>query len=186
MNNFGHLMVDIETLSDKSYAVITSIAAVEFDLSGNTGREFSCNISVNSSLKAGLNIDGETLKWWMTRPDEDSRKKMFENPLALANALNQFRGFINKMDVETLQLWGNPALFDLGLIRNAYNILEQDFPWSFRNERDVRTLVSFYPNIKKETEFIGLKHDPVADCKHQIRYLCNIISKLQVDHLYIS
>ena len=50
----------------------------------------------------------------------------------------------------------------------------ETLPWYFRNERDVRTLVSFDPAVKFEIPFTGTIHNPIDDCIHQINYCSKI------------
>lgn len=182
--NLGHLMVDIETLGNSSNSVICSIAAIEFDLAtGETGRSFNKNISIQSCLDFGLKVDGSTIKWWFEQ-DKLAQIKLFKDAESLNFVLRRFFKFIlelccpgtdhsshgYKLFKSDLQIWGNSNRFDLGILENAYKAVGIDVPWMHWNERDVRTLVSFAPEIKKNMSFEGIKHDPIADCIHQIKY----------------
>lgn len=172
--NLGHLMVDIETLGTKSKSVILSIGALEFDINtGKTGRKFYTNISLESCIEAGLLIDGNTVMWWLDQDYEARRALSQPEPIPLGIALNDFRTFIKSLD-EDIQVWGNSARFDLGILNDTYDLFKEDIPWNFRNERDVRTLVSFRPDIKKMTPFYGTAHNALDDCDQQVRY-CSAI-----------
>ena len=103
---------------------------------------------------------------------------MFNNTLPLAKVLQDFECFIKWFDYSSLQVWGNSARFDLGILENAYSKFNVNIPWNHWNERDVRTLVAFAPEIKKNMVFEGVKHNPIDDCKHQIKYCCEIFKKL--------
>ena len=61
------------------------------------------------------------------------------------------------------------------------NKIGKDIPWDYRNERDVRTLVSFNPKFKKETPFNGIEHHGIDDCKHQIKYCVATYNSLNID-----
>ena len=66
MKEFTHLMVDIETMGIKSNFAIISIGAVEFKIeTGETGKEFYRNVTLKSSVELGLNVDADTVMWWM-------------------------------------------------------------------------------------------------------------------------
>lgn len=176
-----HLMVDIETLSNKSYAVIFSIAAVEFDIdTGKSGRKFHASIDIQSSIDKNFQINASTLKWWMKQND-NARKQIYENndyAYHIEDALSLFEQFcqtINKEEgLDKVKLWGNSNKFDLGLLEDAFNLIGREIPWNFRNERDVRTLVSFNPKIKENMIFEGEPHNPIDDCMHQIKYCSQI------------
>jgi len=169
-----HLMVDIETLGNKAGAAIVSIAAVQFDLkTGETGETFYRNIDLQSCLNAGLKVSGDTVIWWMQQSDL-ARRKLSENTIPLSIALSAFNGFIANFYTASMEVWGNSARFDLGILEVAYTALKIETPWAYWNERDVRTLVSFAPEIKQNIPFEGVPHDALADCYHQIKY-CSAI-----------
>lgn len=167
---FSHLMLDLETMGTKSNSAIISIGAVEFDiLTGKTGREFYRNVSLQSCISLGLVVDADTIMWWMEQ-SQDARKSLTEGKvISIQQALIDFREFCNK----EYQIWGNSARFDLGLLENAYDKAMLSIPWKFYQERCVRTLVSFNPEIKNNLEFTGTAHNALADCYHQIKY-CNL------------
>ena len=166
------LMIDIETMGNKSFAAIVSIAAVEFDITtGETGNEFYENVSLDSCLQSGLKVDASTVLWWMQQ-SEDARTKFVQSPIHLAEALQKFTFFCKP----NLAVWGNSNRFDLGILENAYSVLSLSIPWKFWNERDVRTLVSFRPEIKDEHVFVGTPHNALDDCHNQIQY-CHKIWK---------
>lgn len=169
MNN---LMIDIETLSVKQNAVILSIGAVFFDLEGLIGSEYYKKISINSCIELGLEVDESTLKFWIEQPNE-SKKDLFSNTDFLFYSLKQLSLLID----ENTCVWGNPSSFDIGILTNAFNKCNIKIPWNYRNIRDLRTLTAFYPKIKDEIEFTGVKHNAIDDCKHQIKILQKIYSQ---------
>jgi hypothetical protein len=137
------LMIDIETLGNKSGSVILSLAAVEFDLdTGETGvMEFYQKIELQSALDAGLKINASTLQWWMEQKPEALKELFSGEPNSLEVVLSQFTTFYNMLD--NPRVWGNGARFDLGILEDAYEAIGQNVPWGFRSEMDVRTLVAF-------------------------------------------
>jgi exodeoxyribonuclease VIII len=81
-------------------------------------------------------------------------------------------------------VWGNSNRFDLGLLEPYIKTISEELPWKFRNERDVRTLVSFNPDIKGEVIEQARKdgldlHNPIVDCKLQIEYCHKIYKSLR-------
>jgi len=170
----GHIMVDLETMSTGSNAAIVAIGAVEFDLNtGQADRTFYCNVHLQSCIEAGLQLDGNTVYWWMSQEDE-ARKRLLENPAPLSEALAMFSEFVAACGGREAQVWGNSARFDLGILHDAYRALNLPLPWHFRNERDVRTLVAFAPHIKEQQQRVGVQHDALDDCYHQIAYCAAI------------
>lgn len=176
-------MVDLETLGNTSGSVIASIGAVAFDLdNGDVGKSFYVDVQIQNALNEGLRVDGSTIQWWL-KQSEDARKLIANptNPLSLKEALNKFNMWLSNIgNRDDLIMWGNSARFDLGILSDAYNITNIKIPWAFRNERCVRTLVSFNPSVKKNMEFEGVRHDPIDDCKHQIKYCHQIWKEFNV------
>lgn len=176
-NKFGHIMVDIETMGNKSNSAIVSIGAVEFNIAtGETGREFYVNVSLQSCIDMGLTINADTIMWWM-RQDDDARKALMCDTIDISSALHEFTVFVNDCGNKS-EIWGNSNRFDLGILEDAYTKNFTKVPWDFRKERDVRTLVSFRPVIKDMTKPIGIAHNAVHDCYFQIRYCSDIYKNI--------
>lgn len=175
---YGHVMIDIETLGTSPGAVICSIGVVEFGLySGNVGRKFYEKIDVESAKSVGLKLEWETLKWWLGQSKE-AQMEMVSDARPINQVLFALTHFIISCERDNVWVWGNSARFDLGLLEAAYRAIGQEIPWNHHNERDVRTLVSFAPHVKKEMPFEGVKHNPIDDCLHQIAYCSEIYRQI--------
>lgn len=174
-------MIDIETLATSSDAALVSIAAVRFDLAtGIIGDSIYIKIDKQSCLDYGLVVDADTVDWWMRQSKEAQEYFLTtEDRVSLPQALLDFNDFF---EFKTDYVWGNGINFDCAILRNAYKATELPLPWSYFNELDVRTLVHFAPEIRKQEPFVGVKHHPIADCKHQIKYCCKIYNKLNFDN----
>lgn len=181
--SLGHLMVDIETMGHRSNSVICSIGAVEFSLeTGATGQRFYERVSIQSCLDAGLTVNGSTIEWWLTE-SEEARSEIAKGGKRLYATLHSFTRFVESLKTENLQVWGNGARFDLGILADAYykEHVDNDIPWKFRNERDVRTLVSLNPSIRESCEKIGTTHHALDDCLSQIKYCHQIFYSITLD-----
>lgn len=166
-------MLDLETMGNKSNSAILSIGAVEFNIeTGETGKEFYERINLQSCLDKGLIVNASTIYWWLQQ-NEKARKEVSMGGEDLASVLSRLQMFMNTLG--NFQIWGNGVRFDVGILEDAYVACGyQEMPWNFRNERDVRTLVSFFPYIKEHHPFQGVEHNPIDDCKYQIAY-CHAI-----------
>ncbi len=180
-NKFGHLMIDLETMGNGSNSVICSIGAVEFNLdTGELGKEFYEKVSIQSCLNIGLQVDGSTIEWWLQQSEKARMELVTGKRLDIAIVLSSFQYFMSTIDGMNVQVWGNGARFDLGILQDAYRKSGYSkIPWDFRKERDVRTLVSARPKIKEHYPFTGVEHNPIDDCKYQIGYCCEIWSKIK-------
>lgn len=172
----NQLMVDLETMGVNQKAPIVSIGVVQFDLkTGETGKHFYQTINLESSIAAGLICDASTIKWWMEQ-EEGTRQKLFkqtENLKEVLHSLAEWMEEIITWDTSegNLELWGNSAAFDLGILRSSYEAVGLPIPWIHWNERCLRTVASLNPVIKQSEPKPKGAHDPVIDCYYQINYL---------------
>lgn len=180
-----HIMVDLETLGTRSNSVIAVIAAVYFDPeTGATADDFYRRINIKSCLDRGLEMDIKTLEWWFLQSVE-AQKEIFqpEDRLNIHQAILELSEFVEL--ASDVILWGNSARFDLGILENVYQRFNYSIPWNYWNERDVRTLVSFAPEVKKNAIREGTHHNALDDCYHQIKY-CSEIYQLLTPKLNIK
>ena len=172
---FDHVMLDLETMGNKSNSAIVSIGAVEFNMkSGETGREFYSNVDLQSCLDAGLVVNGSTVMWWLQQ-EKAAQELVTQEGMEIALALFHLSNWLNECIVG-FKIWGNGARFDIGILEDAYvKVGYKEMPWGFRDERDLRTLVAFAPSVKtlvvdEWTKKGAVIHDPIVDCKIQIDY----------------
>ena len=177
MNEFNHIMLDLETMGKRSNSVIVSIAAVPFNLeTGEISNDvFYERVGFQSCLNLGLKIQASTVLWWM-KQNEEARNEICYGADDIQTVIEELNDFFSRLN-NNFQIWGNGANFDIGILQDAYHICGyNNLPWKFRNERDVRTLVSLAPHIKKQIINTGISHIPVDDCIFQINY-CHAIYK---------
>lgn len=175
-----HYMIDLETLSTKTNAVILSIGIIEFDiLTGNMINQLYETIDIQSCLDKGLEIDANTLKWWLSQPDIIRLEINKKGSKSIEIVLTSVSNFLSKnKTIENFFVWGNGSSFDLSILSNAYHKCSLKIPWKFWNERDVRTIVSLAPDIKDSIKNKGILHNPIDDCKYQIEYCSAIIKHI--------
>lgn len=177
----NHLMIDMETLSVKEMPVVTSLAAVEFDLlSGETGDEFYQTIDLDSALDAGFHIDSGTLQFWLSENPEYLRKCL-KDSIPLENVLRNFSAFMYHKNRD-IKVWASGTDFDIGILRQLYSKFRIDIPYYFRNARDARTMrfVAEFMNIDIDYKSMqtGMRHHPLDDCKYQIKWVSEIFHQL--------
>lgn len=178
-NRLGHVMVDLETMGNVSNSAILSIGAVEFDINtGETGKEFYSKIDLQSCLDRGLVVNADTIKWWLVQNENARIAVAVGDGKNLTQVLYEFKLFLEELGANTVQFWGNGITFDGVILSEAYRACKLKEPWNFRNERDVRTLVSFAPYIKEHYPAMGTAHNPIDDCKYQIGYCTAIWQKI--------
>ncbi|PSL06563.1 3'-5' exonuclease [Cecembia rubra] len=166
-----NIMVDIETFGTGERALIISIAMVPFHMEYKTldVPNFRANVSIQSGLDAGLQIDESTLLWWIDQ-DREVLKCNLVDPRPLKVVLAELSlWYMRHFDQDTL-VWGNGPSFDNAILSAAFKSVGSVAPWKHYNERCVRTyLHGWRPILQERVKFLGSKHLPVADAQHQIR-----------------
>ncbi|WP_368893243.1 exonuclease [Kluyvera ascorbata] len=184
-DDYRHLMVDLETMGNKSNAPIVSIGAVFFNPNtGNTGAEFYTAVSLESSMLLGGVPDAGTIIWWLKQSPEARSAIAMADTMPLIDALELFSDFIseNSDAGPDVQVWGNGASFDNVILRSSYDRANIECPWKFRNDRDVRTMTELGKaigvNPRYDIPFDGDIHNALSDARHQVKYVSAIWQKL--------
>lgn len=136
------IMVDIETLGNKSDSTIIQIAAAAFDI--NTGEIFSYmnEIADIEQNKESLNVTGSTLKWWMKTNPQLLNDLLNGGTKSSSWVIGYFHAWLQQyVDDNDVYLWGNGILFDNKMIQHQMELNNLNYPIFYRNDRDLRTLV---------------------------------------------
>ena len=175
-----HVMLDLETMSTMSNAAIVAIGAVVFDPdTGEMGGTFYCNVDLESSAAYGLHIHGGAVMWWLER-SEEARMALLADRLPLDEALRRFTRYLQAFG--EVFVWGNGATFDNVILANAYEAAGLERPWSYKNDRDVRTIEGLGQeicNAAEERERAGIHHHALDDAIYQARYVSKIWQALR-------
>lgn len=172
----NNIMVDIETFGNVSRSAIATIGAIKFNLkTGKTGEAFYKQIDLDSCMALGLRCSGNTIKWWLQQP-KVAQDMLFadKETVSIQDALISFATFCEG----DYNIWGNSPRFDLGILRDAYELMDKPIPWSFRKELDVRTIVALEPRIKQDYPQMGTLHHALSDCITQIGYLSETFNRM--------
>lgn len=162
-----HVMIDIETFDVVETAVITEIAAQIVNVE-NGIIEDTFNSIIDIDSQKGRSISGKTLQFWQMN-------KMFERyfyseKIDIIQALENLNSFIP----ENALVWANSPQFDLSIIKHAMRMYGITPSWFFYNERDLRTLKSFYPQKTIHIPNFGTNHVALDDCNYQCHVLCRL------------
>ena len=154
------VMVDIETLGREPGCVVVSIGAVRFGY--GIKDELDLDVAPTSCQRAGLDIDAETLAWWLTQGEAARSQLLGGQPLA--EALDELASFI---PAENKEVWAKSPAFDLAILEAAFEAVGQPTPWEFYETRDVRTIVNLECAV--DIDHQGIEHDAVDDARFQAR-----------------
>lgn len=170
-----HLMVDIETMGNRPTSAIIEIGAITFNShTAEILETFYTGVNLQSCLNKGLTVDASTISWWVQQ--DTQCKTLCKAPSPIDEALKSFAKFCSQDHI----IWANSTSFDLSILKNAYNVVDLPVPWSYKNERCVRTISSLHPQIKDNWNWKGTAHNPIDDCHNQIGYLCETLKHLNL------
>ena len=182
MTTHKHIMLDLETLSTRPNAAILTIGAVKFTPGQTTPTTeddtFFRRVAIPPLGQANpYHIDSETL-WWWVQQSEPARKAAFnpQGALPIRRALVEFTSWLGPHDYK---IWGNGAAFDNAVLAHAYGAEGFKVPWSYKNDRCLRTLWAMAPDIDPARE--GTHHDALDDALHQVKALQAIWQTLTPD-----
>lgn|SRR5690606_19894701 len=169
---YTDIMIDIETLDTRPTAIIMTMAAVCFTpgYSIDKGPEFYEKVYIpEQELLRGRTRCPETEKWWNDQT-HSAINESFSGQVALECALFNLASFIKcNSDPENVRIWAKSPQFDLVIIKNAFEQFRISVPWSFRNERDVRTYIM--GSMKAKILGNDNPHHALHDAHRQIEQL---------------
>lgn len=175
-----HIMLDIETLGKDSDAVVASIGAVVFDPSDlSTGISKQWNIAdLQNQVDLGRKMDVSTVTWWMGQ-SKDAIDKTFNQKNwshCTIDALEGFYKFCLSQDGKrwentNVYIWGNGNMFDNAIMRSLYKTYRLNYPVSFRNDFDLRTIKWLFKNKLPTVANVGTGHNAVDDAIWQAKFL---------------
>lgn len=172
-------MVDIETVGLAETCGVLELAIVPFRLSNPLahypGRQIQ--LSLQPQLEMGRTIDGGTLKFWLDQPKEaqaplllaldgGDRDTIIEGLQSVAIWTASWR-----QQADRVELWSKGAGFDTRILKNLFAQFAVEWPFEFREERDLRTLMALAGmNSASLTRTADEKaHTALGDCRFQIR-----------------
>jgi len=175
-----HLMIDIETASTRSDALVLSVGICEFhpyNASYNRSVATHHRITITEQMLQGRHVDQDTCKWWRKQNlkaknntwSEDGRRQVAELWDYLIDVIE---------DPKTTRIWANGVDFDLVVLRSLFEDFYLECPWHFKNQRCMRTLrdlPGYKPGPKPENA-----HDALADAIYQATTVTDYLSKLSI------
>jgi len=167
------VMLDIETVGLEIGAAIVEIGAVQFAPGGQIGETFHRSVSLTSSQEAGLDIDADTVEWWLGEQPEVAAEVLVGGE-DLRDALAAFVGWYENVDPS--EVWANSPSFDCEQLEHAGEAVGVSMPWEFYQERDVRTLDALPHSVDLDQQ--GTEHTALDDALYQARVAGAILAEL--------
>ncbi len=184
-----HVMVDLETMGQEPTAAIVAIGAVLFNpgerdcdnyhvIKAAKERCFYTNVTLASSLRAGLEVDASTVDWWMHQ-EHEARMGLYKEPrMSLDQALVDFSMWWSTMDAK--YIWGHGASFDPVILGEAYKRADLSIPWGHRDIRDTRTAYD-WAGYLPGPRLLGTEHNALEDAIYQV---LDVQAAFNIGHKY--
>lgn len=172
------VMIDIETLSLDSDALVLSVGAIEFhcslpeDQGPWYGDEFFATPSIIEQLLLGRSVQQGTQMFWKNqdRAVQDHWAGPAVNQIKVGEMLTNLYHFVEGAP----RVWANGSVFDIGILESLYKQFKIAVPWKYNAVRDARTAYDLMPdNVRTFNGPVHecIAHHPLGDCRSQIMRL---------------
>jgi len=176
-----HTMIDIETLSTDTHAVILSIGVVKFNpKKSGVISQLELRPTVDDQTeKYNRHICEDTLKWWGAQPIEVQEAGLSDRDrMPLKDCMEVLYHYCWNTD----RVWANGSAFDITILETAFKQTLTDrpnpIPWQYYNVRDTRTIYEV-AGVKLKDKKYGTRttHNAVEDAIHQVIVLQDAYKK---------
>lgn len=184
------VVVDIETLGKKPGCVVLAVGAVAWR-DGIACASFYRVIDLEDSIRLGMAIDGDTLRWWLQQPREAFEAAIGYHGAQRGTALEvmtEFQGWGRHNGCA--EYYGNSPSFDLSILEALMDRVGVAVPWEYWQERCVRTELAMYerlgvnvPDLRKAVmesmPAVHIKHHALHDAGFEVELLIQCERELQ-------
>jgi hypothetical protein len=160
------VMIDIETLSTESNALVLSIGAVKFTEERVAEVGFYQELCHETQEILKRDVPSSTLEWWSQQTEHPPCGDVMPT-----KALVLLNDYVKDCD----EVWFCGPQFDHVILESLYKDCGLNMGWKFWQVRDSRTLDTF--NIKREDKPI-VRHNALDDAKQQALDVVNVFDTL--------
>lgn len=168
-----HIVIDLEALSTRPTAAIIAIGAVKLNNDLEVIGEFYSAVDIESSLRAGLTVDGDTIGWWLQQ-NKEAVHAITYSPKELKDVLKALTVWAT-CERSELEVWGNGPEFDNVVLANAYHACDLKPFWPFFCNRSLRELRRLYGNFAVKPE-PAIPHHALEDARAQAESLRDLLT----------
>ncbi len=188
-----HAVVDLETMGTGPTSAIVQIGARAFDPdSGMEPRSaqgeyadlgsnfFDVGVKLQTSIDAGLTVDGDTVMWWLGQPKTAQNRLLdteVRNTVDLATALSMLSTWYHLNKVQFV--WSHGENFDIPILEYAYRAAGGKAPWQYWTARDTRTLFHIAGMGRDDLPPNPNPHDALADAEWTAALVCEAWKKMK-------
>lgn len=174
----GFVMIDIETLGTTPDAEVLEIGVVEWPDVTSGYHLASSRRLPPQPFRAR---DEGTIAWWSQQSQTVRDKVLHQRPPG--SVLTVMDEYLPTLDFDIGTVWCYGASFDFPILASLLHDVGLDVPWTYRQQRDLRTVVNcseggleaYHQFLRKHSG--GLKHSAMEDAVTQARYLHKLVGQ---------
>ena len=144
---YAHVMLDLETLSLRSNALILSAGFYRFSSNAELEIEDKLEVIFSAPRQRWLlnrHVDKSTIKWWKNQQQEarvviQASMGSLKPVKASLDVIDHWFNQHEKEGVKTI-VWGNGAKFDNAVLSSLYENVGRKVPWSYKADMCYRTI----------------------------------------------
>ncbi len=168
-----HVMVDIETTSLRPDAAVLAIGARLFTVNGPS-KGFETFIDPTTAMTIGIS-DPDTVDWWRK---QTAYELVWSGRIDPADGAHRFLSFVELH--EPAKIWANSPQFDCVILRHLFKQVGIRWPFSYKDERDVRTITDLGRTLGIEVMDLldnpaRVAHNPLDDATTQAEVVSRIL-----------
>lgn len=167
-------MHDVETWAKhSSVPVLLSLGAVKFT-ADNIVERFHIRIDPVDCQRFGLEIEADTVEWWMEDGRQAARTQLFGmGKLDVFAALDGYAMWVRQTPTDLLgSAWGNGSNFDNAKLKSVYQKVGVEWPFSYKQEECYRTMRNRFTDVPFNR--LGTHHGALDDAESQAVHLQDI------------
>lgn len=169
-----HVMHDYESWALKSTKpCLIELGSVKFTKTEIVD-SFHVRIDPKDCQRLGLEIEAETVEWWMHPDRAEAREALDKHgKIDLYAALDGYAMWVRQTPEHLLgSAWSNGSNFDNARLKEIYRLLGLDWPFSYKQEECYRTMKNRFPDVPFLR--IGVHHGALDDAQSQAIHLQTI------------
>jgi len=172
------VMFDVESLGLLPGCVVLQVAMVVI-VDGRIVDLLMHTLDMQEQLDAGLQIEPETLKWWVGHGG-DALPSVFglRRPVDVVAVNDALYAIVQSLNpYQVARVWANGAGFDLPILRILFDrFYIKSWPFDYKADRCYRTVLAQHGHLEQVAAMrrSGLKHVAMADAMYQAQTLCEI------------
>lgn len=174
--NSTFYMFDIESLATSKNAVVVSVGAVKFKMSGEVLDKKYWELNLREQEKKGRSLSSDTIRWWSMQSSEALSAIANGDRTPIEIFIKEFNHFIQEPGYYS----SKGTNFDLEIIANLYADYGQYAPFKYSKWFDARAIyilakeLGIYDANRPE-----IPHNALSDAEYQTSVMIKVFNQLK-------